>query len=228
MRKLFEGRKLLILQIIFVTGLLVSNVIAGKLVNTNLKLGTLEITFPSAVFAYAITFLMTDVIGELYGKKEARMTVYVGFIAQVTASILIFLGQLLPALDEDMQNAYMMLLSQNFMFVVGSLVAYFASQSWDVLIFHKIRNKSIDKHGYNKNKWIWNNASTMTSQIIDTVLFIGIAFGVGMGWLWDLSMYPVLFGLMISQYFIKFLIALFDTPFFYLLTMNSNNISQKY
>lgn len=223
-----KNKKLVILQMIFITALITANVIASKLVNTGLTLGKLEITFPSAVFAYAVTFLMTDVIGELYGKKEARFTVMLGFIAQITASLLIFAGQKLPALDGDMQHAYEALLGQNVMFVLGSLVAYFASQSWDVLIFHKIRNRSIDKYGYTKNKWLWNTVSTMSSQVIDTVIFIGIAFGVGMGWLWDTSMYPVLFGLMFSQYIIKFIIALLDTPFFYLLTMNNDNFMRRF
>lgn len=213
-----KNKKLIVLQIIFVTSLVISNIIAGKLIYTGISLGSLVITFPSAVFAYAITFLMTDVIGELYGKEEARTTVALGFFAQITASILLFLGQIVPALDPEFQSAYVTLLGQNFVFVIGSLTAYLISQSWDVKVFHIIRNKFIEKYGDTKHKWVWNNVSTMTSQIIDTVVFIGIAFGIGMGWLWDPSMYSTLFGLMLSQYLVKFVIAAIDTPFFYLLT----------
>ena len=58
----------------------------------------------------------------------------------------------------------------------------------------------------------------MTSQIIDTVLFIGVSFGIGFGWLFDKEMHPALFAMMIGQYVLKFLLAIADTPFFYLLT----------
>ena len=67
-------------------------------------------------------------------------------------------------------------------------------------------------------RWIWNNASTRTSQIIDTVIFIGIAFGLGFGWLFDSAMWGTLGGMMVGQYLCKFVLALIDTPFFYLLT----------
>ena len=64
-----------------------------------------------------------------------------------------------------------------------------------------------------KKRWIWNNVSTMTSQIIDTALFISIGFGIGLG-MGGLE----LIGIMIGQYCIKFCLALLDTPIFYLLT----------
>ena len=111
-----------------------------------------------------------------------------------------------------------MLLGQNWVFVIGSMVAYFASQSWDVWVFHKIRDRVLAKGGSDRARWLWNCASTMTSQIIDTVLFIGIAFGFGFGWLFDPVMLPQLGAMMVGQYFLKFLLAIADTPFFYLMT----------
>jgi hypothetical protein len=108
-----------------------------------------------------------------------------------------------------------MLLGQNWIFVIGSLVAYYISQSWDVWVFHKIRNK-FDANP--KKRWIWNNLSTWTSQIWDTVIFIGISFGLGFGWLFNKEMLPTLGAMMVGQYILKFLLACIDTPFFYLLT----------
>jgi uncharacterized integral membrane protein (TIGR00697 family) len=99
------------------------------------------------------------------------------------------------------------------------MVAYFASQSWDVFFFHKLRDKYIAKHGDTAGgRWIWNNGSTMTSQIIDTVLFIGISFGIGFGWFFNPEMHTSLISMMIGQYVLKFILAALDTPFFYLLT----------
>lgn len=208
-----------LLRMIFAVGLVISNVVTAKLIYTGIKLFGTEITLPGAALCYAITFLMTDVIGEIWGKKEANKTVLLGFICQTLATLLIVFTQLLPAADSSAQAAYNTILGQNYIFVIGSLVAYFASQTWDVWVFHKIRDKYIAKHGSTKGgRWLWNNGSTMTSQIIDTVLFIGISFGFGFGWFFDSKMLPSLFAMMVGQYVLKFILAALDTPFFYLLT----------
>lgn len=204
---------------VFCIGLVISNVVTGKLIDIPINLFGHHIQLPGAAHCYMLTFLMTDVIGEIWGKKEANQCVRYGLICQVIATFLIVLTQFLPAVDPEMQVHYEALLGQNWIFVVGSLVAYFCSQSWDVFFFHKIRDKFVAKNPDNrKYRWIWNNLSTMTSQIIDTVIFIGIAFGIGFKWLWTPGMLPVLGGMIVGQYLLKFLLALADTPFFYLLT----------
>lgn len=207
------------INMIFVVALVISNVVTAKLVYTGITLFGAILTLPGAALCYAITFLATDVIGEIWGKKEANRTVRWGFVGQVLATLLIIATQYLPAADAEAQTAYDRLLGQNWIFVIGSMVAYFASQSWDVFFFHKIRDKYIAKHGSTaKGRWIWNNASTMTSQIIDTVLFIGISFGIGFGWFFDRTMWPTLGAMMVGQYCLKFILAALDTPFFYILT----------
>lgn len=212
-----------LLRMIFGVGLIISNVVTAKLIYTGVTLFGVTLSLPGAVLCYAITFLMTDVVGEIWGKNEANKTVIFGFICQLLATALIVLTGFLPAADLSVQEAYNTVLGQNYIFVVGSLIAYFASQSWDVWIFHKIRDRYIYKHGNSRRgRWIWNNLSTMTSQIIDTVLFIGVSFGIGFGWLFDKEMHPQLLAMMIGQYVLKFLLALADTPFFYLLTRKSD------
>ena len=212
-------KNLILLCMIFAVSLVISNVVTGKLIDIPIDLFGGHIQLPGAAVCYAITFLMTDVIGEIWGKKEANQCVRWGFICQILASLLILFTQYLPAVDPDMQGSYDALLGQNWMFVIGSLVAYYASQSWDVHIFHKVRDKMIAKDPNNFHKrWIWNNLSTMTSQIIDTILFIGIAFGIGFGWLFDSAMLPTLGAMCVGQYLLKALLALIDTPIFYLLT----------
>ncbi len=209
---------LMLLSMLFVVSLVISNVVTGKLIQTCIPLFGSTITLPGAALCYAITFLITDIVGEIWGKEEANQIVKSGFIGQILATILIVFTQYLPAVDSKMQESYEMLLGQNIVFVIGSLVAYLMSQSWDVWIFHKIRNKIINKKGNNKSRWIWNNLSTMTSQIIDTVVFIGIAFGIGFGWIFDKAMWSTLAAMMIGQYLIKFILAIIDTPFFYIFT----------
>ena len=214
---------LVLLSMLFAVSLVIANVVTAKLFATGVTIFSIPVVLPGAAVCYAITFLMTDVIGEIWGRKEANTTVLFGFIAQVLATILIMLTQKLPAADPAMQGAYDMLLGQNWIFVIGSLTAYFASQSWDVWFFHKVRTKYVTKYGHNKHRWIWNNLSTMTGQVIDTVVFIIIAFGFGFGWLFDSSMWPVLGAMLVGQYVFKFILAIIDTPIFYVLTRNAEH-----
>lgn len=213
-----NNNNLIMLCMIFGISLVIANVVTSKLINTGIPLFGANIILPGAAVCYAITYLCTDVIGEIWGAKEANACVRFGLIGQVIATILIIFTQALPAIDPSMQDAYDMLLGQNWIFVVGSLVAYYLSQSWDVKVFHKIRQKYIEKTGNTSKRWIWNNISTLTSQIIDTVVFIGISFGLGFGWLFDRNMWVPLGTMMIGQYLLKALLAIIDTPLFYLLT----------
>lgn len=209
---------LMLCAMVFAVALVISNVITAKTIQTGIPLFGSTILVPSAVICYCVTFLMTDVIGEIWGRKEAQTVVFGGFGCQILATCLILVGQVLPAADSSMQGAYDMLLGQNAVFVLASMTAYLLSQSWDVFIFHRIRNRVLTNGGSVRSRWIWNNASTMTSQVIDTVVFIGIAFGFGFGWLFDPAMLPQLGAMMVGQYLCKLVLAALDTPIFYLLT----------
>ncbi len=216
---------LVLLSMIFAVSLVVANMVTAKLFATGVSVFGIPVVLPGAAVCYAITFLMTDVIGEIWGARKANQTVKLGFVVQILATILIILTQFLPAADPEMQTAYEMLLGQNWIFVIGSLAAYASSQSWDVYFFHKIRNAYIKKHGTTKGgKWLWNNGSTMTSQVLDTILFIVISFGFGFGWLFDKAMWTILGAMIIGQYIFKFLLALIDTPIFYLMTRNAEPV----
>lgn len=204
------------LSIIFCVCLVVSNVVAGKVINTGIMLFGQPVTVAGAIMCYAVTYLITDVVGEIWGRKEANKIVKYGFISQLMATLIIWVTTYLPAVDPSMQQAYEKLLGQNWVFVVGSLAAYLTSQNLDVLIFHKIRDKIFSKSKTNRHRWIWNNASTMTSQLVDTVVYIVIAFGFGFGWVFNNP--TALINMIIGQYLVKILLALLDTPFFYFFT----------
>lgn len=196
-------KKLILLVALFVTSVTTANVLAGKVV----AFGD-YIVLPAAVVTYAFTFLLTDIINELYGRQAAQRTVFFGFYAQVFAMVMIYVAMLFPPLEQEMQDAYEMLLSQNARFVLASMAAYFVAQSWDVWVFHKLRNKTNGKH-----KWLRNNASTISSQFIDTAIFITIGF---------YGVVPNLLAMIVSQYAVKVVLALLDTPFFYLFTREKN------
>jgi len=175
-----------------------AQVFAGKLVVFG------PFIVPGAVVVYGITYLMTDALVEFYGKKEAQKAIYAGFVG----SVILVLGiQLLlrwqPAPFFEHQEAFVLVLSNTWRIVVASVISYLISQSMDVWSYSLIKEKTKGKH-----LWLRNNASTMTSQIVDTVIFIGLAF-------WGTMPGKELVMMMLGQYSIKFLIALSDTPFLY-------------
>lgn len=188
------------LNAIFVGLLLLSNILSVKL----FQMGSFVL--PTAVIVYVITFLMMDVIGEVYGKKAARRTVQAGFVTQIIAMFFIYISiHLPPAADFQGQAAFEEIFSGSFRVILASLASYFVSQHAGVSIFHRL------KHHYGRKKlWLRNNLSTMTSQLFDTVLFITIAF-------WGIVPTTVLLGMIVSQYIWKCIVAVIDTPIVYFL-----------
>ena len=212
----------MILVTLFVISIVIANVVGARVITTGLSIGSIPIQTSGGAITYAVTFLCTDIISEIWGKQKAKSVIKYGFIGQIFATICIVLTGLCTATDGTMDAAYKTLLGQNWIFVIGSLSAYYASQSWDVFIFHKIRDRYVQKNKTIKHgKWLWNNGSTMSSQIIDTVVYAVISFGIGLGFLWSKEGLVNLLGLMIGQYILKACLALIDTPFFYFLTRNS-------
>ncbi len=208
-------KSLLVLIALFITSLTTSNLTASKIIFLG-EIGGITLLSPAAVVAYAATFLFTDIISEIWGKKTAGNVVFAGFISQLLLIFLVNLAILLPIAPfqgEEFQKAYTRILGPSWYIVVGGLVAYLVSQYHDVWAFHMWREKT-------GGRWLWlrNNASTMVSQLIDTVIFITLAFGL----LPQLALgspivpWSNLPGLILGQYLVKLLIALLDTPFCYL------------
>ncbi|MCQ2070356.1 MAG: queuosine precursor transporter [archaeon] len=199
---------LMAMAAIFVTALVTSNMLAAKVV----QLGPFQV--PASVVAYPVTFLVTDVIGEMWGKKPAQNVVYVGIVCQVLSLTMIQIAIYLPPASfmVDVDPEFRDILGSTSRVVFASLVGFVCSQSCDVVVFHRLRNAHLGM------KWLRNNVSTFASQSVDSVLFILIAFG-GTGV--DI---PVMVG---SQIAVKWLIALCDTPVFYLLTRGSLSYPEK-
>jgi len=186
---------------VFVGLLILSNILAVKL----FSIGS-WIVLPAAAIIYVCTYPIMDVITEAYGKKAARKTVIAGFITQLFAVFFIWLAIKLPAAPfYEHQEAFDTIFSASFRVTIASLVAYIISLNLDVTIFDKLRKR----HG-EKKLWVRNNVSTMISQLVDTSIFIVIAF-------YGIMPLSVLIGMIFSQYIFKFIIAILDTPIVYLL-----------
>lgn len=191
---------LVVLATLFATCLLVANIVAVKLVSIG------GWVIPAGVIAYPLTFLFTDVITELYGRRIASRVVWLGFGANILMVVLVFCGRLLPpAPFWEGQPAYESILGMVPRIVLASMIAYLISQHHDVFAFHFWRKKT-------KARFLWlrNNASTMVSQALDTGIFITVAF-------WGLVPTGILANMLVSQYIFKLAIAACDTPLCYLL-----------
>lgn len=162
---------------------------------------------PAAVLVYASTFLVTDILSELFGKEKARLAVWTGFIANIVMLVSILIAvrwSASPVMDPQLASSFDAVFGFAPRVITASMAAYLVSQHHDVWAYGFWRDKTDGRH-----LWLRNNASTMVSQLIDTIIFISLAF-------YAVLPNTVLVQMMVGQYAIKILIAALDTPFMYL------------
>lgn len=213
---------------LFVTALVTAQMTAAKVLAlplpAELPVVGASIMLPGAALAYALTFFASDCYAELYGRRAAQLMVNVGFALNFIVLLLVFSTLRAPGANPEFAQTFEAALAPSVNIVLGSLLAYLISQNWDVIVFHKIREFT-----GRSQLWLRNIVSTASSQAIDTVIFIGIAFylaptlfGVG-------SALPTnaLIGLVAGQYLLKLLIALLDTPVVYLVVRLVGRVSDK-
>ena len=160
-----------------------------------------------AVPIYAATFLITDILSEHYGKTEAKRAVYIGFMGQlffVGVLFIILNSPLLPDKSEMFHETYSLLPR----LIMGSFIAYIISQLLDVYIYHKI----MEATGKNRLVWLRNNVGTMTAQLVDTTIFLTIAF-YGRP---QFDTYSKLIDFILTTWMFKVIVAALDTPYLYL------------
>lgn len=202
---------------LFVTSLVAAQILAVKVLALSLPVSLPvvggAIIVPAGVLAYAITFFATDCYAELYGRRPAQVVVNVGFAMNFVLLGLVWLAIAAPGSDAGVDPAsFGSVLGLSTNIVAGSLVAYVVSQNWDVLTFHAIRERTEGRY-----LWARNVGSTASSQLIDTVIFVFVAFSIvpsilGTG---DALPLSVLSQLVAGQYLLKLLIAVLDTPLVY-------------
>ena len=164
---------------------------------------------------YATAFLVTDILSENYGKKEARKAVYIGFFAITVMTVLMYVALLFkPNPFDESQSALSFIFTKMPLIAFASLSAYCISQMHDVWAYHFWKNRNPAK----RYIWIRNNASTIVSQFIDSTIFVGIAF-------FFTEPFRLVFQIWITTFVLKVIVAAVDTPFIYLATyMKDKNI----
>jgi uncharacterized integral membrane protein (TIGR00697 family) len=188
---------LALLACIYAGSLVLAAIMASKII----AVGPLVV--PAGVIAYCLTFLITDVISEIWGKERAQTVVMGGFVALVLVFFLTGISIFWPpASFWPHQQAYETILGSSARIMVASLTAYLFSQYHDVWAFHFWKRVTAGRF-----LWLRNNASTIVSQLLDSVVFITIAFYGAM------PLAPLILG----QWVVKVGIAALDTPLVYLL-----------
>lgn len=155
---------------------------------------------------YGTTFLVTDILNEIYGKKEARKAVWIGFVTTIAVMVIMQISlKFIPHESDFAQGALQTIFGIFPRVVLGSLTAYVLSQFHDIWAYQVWRKKFPE----DSQIWIRNNASTMVSQAIDTVVFCLIAF-------WGVFPKDVFMSILVTTYIFKFVVAIMDTPFIYI------------
>jgi len=203
---LLADRIYLILAALFIASLVVSNLIFQKFFYWDFfGIYTFEISV--GILPYPITFLITDVISEIYGKKKANQVVTAGIFASFFSLLIVFVADAVPAttwspIDDPV---FSKVFGATAIAVFASMMAYLLAQYIDIQIFHFWKRLTKGKH-----LWLRNNFSTFLSQFVDTftVLLLLCSFGKI-----DWSLFG---GLLLGGFLFKVLIAILDTPLLYL------------
>ncbi|MEZ0576367.1 queuosine precursor transporter [Halodesulfovibrio aestuarii] len=193
----FNRKAFALLFSLFIGGLVVAALIASKIIMVA------GFAVPAGVLAYSLTFIVSDVVSEVWGKDCANDIVQCGFITLVMTSALAWIAVAWPAAPFwNGQESFSAVIGSTPRIVAASLVAYLVSQKHDIWLFHLLKKRTNGKH-----LWLRNNASTVISQLIDSTIFVTIAF-------WGIL--PV-GEVILGQWLVKLAIAVIDTPIVYML-----------
>ncbi len=196
-----DYKKILICFALYITSLFAANTLGIKLMpflfNTHLSV---------AVFSFPIVFIMTDVIGEVYGKKIAKNFVLAGMLSIIVFLIYSFLSTIVPWAKESLwvQTGYNQIFGLSARFSIASLLAFIIAEYQDVISFFFFK-----KYIGEKKFWLRSNLSNIWSQFLDTVIFMSIAF-IG------IYTIPTIIAIIIPWWLFKVLMGFFYTPISYL------------
>jgi uncharacterized integral membrane protein (TIGR00697 family) len=206
----------LVLASAFVVVLVLTNVIGVKLFQAPFNP---EFALTTGILTYPLTFLITDIVSEVYGKKRADFMVAVGFGMSVLMMVILMVAVAVPPHDywvapvnpyyadaAGYQRAYTSVFALNGILLFGSMSAFLCAQLTDNWLFHRLRRLTNGRH-----LWLRNNGSTWISQLVDTIVVNSILFYIGFG-----MDFMVGVEIMVTIYLYKVAIAAMDTPFVYL------------
>ncbi len=186
------------ISVLFVSVLLISNVASTKIVDFG------WFTFDGGTLLFPLSYIFGDILTEVYGYKRTRSVIWMGFLCALLMSLIfIVVGKLPPAADWPNQEAYDQILGLTPRIVAASLIAYFCGEFSNSFILAKMKIMT-------KGRWLWMRTigSTIVGELVDSALFIGIAF-------YGILPSSLLVTLVISNYIFKTGVEILCTPITY-------------
>lgn len=203
-----------VLSAIFVSCLLLGDVIGGKTIPT--PLGPISV----GIIPFPVTFLLTDVVNDFYGRRGARFLTLLGFFMAVLAYVILQVSTVLPVHESTYftQTEFAKIFGGSAQLFIASMVAYLIGQFLDIQVFQFWKALTQSKH-----LWLRATGSTLLSQIVDTVV-INVIF-----WVWTAASDPTsflgkmtpsdrwawVFAKIVREYGIKLVVAILLTPVIY-------------
>jgi len=193
----------LLLAGLFLGSLVVCNLVANKFLTVDL--GFKSFVLSAGALAYPVTFLVTDLLSEVYGQRRANQVVRTGFVVSLFVLFVLWLGAQFPALADSPVSdaAYDQVFHNAWRVIAASMTAYLAAQLVDIRVFHFWKRLTGGRH-----LWLRNNASTVFSQFLDSTLVVLVLFA---------GVWPAeqIVATILDLWLFKALVALADTPLFY-------------
>jgi queuosine precursor transporter len=180
-----------------------SNILSAKMVS----LPWLAIQVPAGLITYPLTFLLSDLITEIFGARRAKLMVYIAFAMSLLSFAMIQFCLWLPTEQLEQQRALQSVLGLSGLRIFASLFSYLISQIVDIQLYAAIKRWTGSRF-----LWLRNNGSTCASQMVDTVIIDLVFLWWGLG----MPIFEV-FGIILFSYSYKALFSVACTPLFYLL-----------
>jgi len=179
--------------------------------------GSGPMTLTSGILTYPLTFLLTDIVSEIWGHRRANFMVLLGFAMSMLMLAVIVMARALPPSpfwqvpqmgmgSQQLETAFHATFYFPGLLLFASMLAYLVAQLIDVRLYHFWWKVTAGRH-----MWVRNNGSTMISQLVDTTIVNGIYLHFGLRFDW-----PTVWSVILSVYIVKFFFALSDTPLIYL------------
>jgi uncharacterized integral membrane protein (TIGR00697 family) len=203
-----------VLGVLFATSLIVANITAAKIAFFELPLVG-GVAVPAGFVAIGVSFLLTDLLGEIYGKDHAQNVVNATVLGLILAWALVYVSILMPVAPfYGAHDAFVTTMGGSGIIITAGIITTLISQNIDVAVFHRL-NKFTQGH----HKWLRNLGSTGISQFVDTAVFIGLGFVV-LPLISGGSAVPITaaVSMVVGQYAVKLVVAALDTPLFYVIS----------
>jgi len=203
------SQRFLVIAALFITCLITANIIAVKLITLGIepiRHGGFQFPgpLPAAIVIFPISYIFGDILTEVYGYRQARKVIWLGFLCNLIAVFAFWVAGRIPALDPGVQNAYERILGYAPRLLVASFLAYLVGEFANSFVLAKMKIMT-------KGRFLWTRTigSTIVGEGLDATVFIIVAFGGTLSW-------PLILGIILTHWLVKTGYEVVATPFTYM------------